>query len=82
MLPAFETPKETGLKEGRALVEALVDPPQGGKAGLAPLIASGKLQGFASVAYSKGHVCTDYNQWCAREVCSARQFIKGHYIQL
>ena len=56
-------------------------PPQGGKAGLAPVIASGKLQGFASVAYSKGHVCTDYNKWCARGfvLCPANHFIKKIY---
>ena len=60
VMPAFETPGKMALEEGRALVEVAV---KGGKAALAPLISSGKLQGFAAVIYPRGHACTDFVKW-------------------
>lgn len=60
VMPAFETPSKADLEAGRALVEAAV---RGDKAALAPLISSGKLQGFASVIYPRGHACTDFVKW-------------------
>ena len=60
VLPAFETPSKVSLEEGRGVALKAVE---AGKQGLAPLISSGKLQGFASIVYPKGHACTDYNKW-------------------
>ena len=60
VLPAFETPAKVPLEEGRRVAQKAVE---AGKQGLAPLISSGKLQGFASVVYPKGHACTDYTKW-------------------
>lgn len=47
VLPAFETPKQVGLDEGRRAVEAAA---AGAKAGLAPLVSGGALQHFAAVS--------------------------------
>lgn len=60
ILPAYETPKLLDLKDGIELVEQAV---RGPKAGLGELIASGKIQSFASAFYPKGHACTDFRQW-------------------
>ena len=60
ILPAYETPKLSDLREGIELVDEAVLGPKGDLGGL---IASGKIQGFASVFYPKGHACTDFKRW-------------------
>ncbi|KAG1675456.1 hypothetical protein FOA52_001755 [Chlamydomonas sp. UWO 241] len=74
ILPAFETPKQMALAEGVELVKSAVAGP---KAALGPLIAAGKLQPFASVAYPRGHVCTDFQRWYALDAGGAGGAMPG-----